>query len=85
MLHCEFIQGDQRVSMRLMIKIQKSGGQRLLDHSVYIYFLLIIDRNRHVSPENQLQSNCAHTPHSQQTGHPLCVCVVCVCVIVRRS
>jgi len=36
-LHQQFllIQGDQKVSMLLMITIQKSGAQRLLDHSVF--------------------------------------------------
>jgi len=29
-----FIQGDQEVSVHLMITIQKSGAQRLFDHPV---------------------------------------------------
>ena len=37
MLDCECIQGDQKVSVHLMITIQKSGAQTYFDHPVYIY------------------------------------------------
>ena len=32
----QFIQGDQKVSLLLMITIQSSGSQRLFDHSVFL-------------------------------------------------
>ena len=30
-----YMHGDQKVSVHLLITIQKSGAQRLFDHSVY--------------------------------------------------
>jgi hypothetical protein len=37
-----YIQGDQEVSVHLIITIQSSGAQRLFDHSVYIYIYIYI-------------------------------------------
>jgi hypothetical protein len=34
----KYIQGDQKVSVHLMITIQSSGAQRLFDHPVYCAF-----------------------------------------------
>jgi len=31
-----YITGDQKISLHLMITIQKAGAQRLFDHPVYI-------------------------------------------------
>ena len=37
-----YIQGDQKVSVYLMITIKKSGAQRLFDHSVCVYIYIYI-------------------------------------------
>jgi hypothetical protein len=30
------VQGDQKISVRLMITVQSSGAQRLFDHPIYL-------------------------------------------------
>jgi hypothetical protein len=37
-----YIQGDQKVSVHLMITIQNAGAQRLFDHPVYIYIYISV-------------------------------------------
>ena len=37
-----YIQGDQKVSVHLMITIQSSGALRLFDHPVYIYIYMCV-------------------------------------------
>ena len=52
LLDCEFIQGDRKVSVHLLITIQKSGAQSLFDHPIYI--LLIIEH----SGTSHMKINC---------------------------
>jgi len=65
-----FIQGDQKVSVHLMITIQPSGAERLFDHPVYngvsFFFLKCISsffviRARSICPQmhRSLLAHCA--------------------------